>query len=51
LLGRPALLGFDEQGRELLTFLEGETIRHRKPRPAWVHAEHTLVGCRCTSGT
>lgn len=41
--GAPRPLGFDEQGREVLTFLEGETIGHRKPRPAWVHAEDTLV--------
>ncbi len=41
--GAPRPLGFDEQGREVLTFLEGESIGHRKPRPAWVHAEDTLV--------
>jgi hypothetical protein len=41
--GAPRPLGFDEQGREVLTFLEGETIGHRKPRPAWVYAEDTLV--------
>ncbi len=41
-VGAPRHLGFDEQGREVLTFLEGETIGQRKPRPAWVHAEDTL---------
>jgi hypothetical protein len=41
--GAPRPLGFDEQGREVLTFLEGETVGRRKPRPAWVHAEDTLV--------
>jgi Phosphotransferase enzyme family len=41
--GAPRPLGFDEQGREVLSFLEGETIGHRKPRPAWVYAEDTLV--------
>ena len=41
--GAPRPLGFDEQGREVLTFLEGETIGRRKPRPAWVHAEDTLL--------
>ena len=41
--GAPRPLGFDEQGREVLTFLEGETVGGRKPRPAWVHAEETLV--------
>jgi hypothetical protein len=40
--GAPRPLGFDERGREVLTFLEGETIGIRKPRPAWVHAEDTL---------
>jgi aminoglycoside phosphotransferase (APT) family kinase protein len=41
--GAPRPLGFDEQGREVLTFLAGETIGHRKPRPSWVHAEDTLI--------
>ncbi len=40
--GAPRPLGLDEQGREVLTFLEGETVGNRKPRPAWVHAEDTL---------
>jgi aminoglycoside phosphotransferase (APT) family kinase protein len=38
----PRPLGFDGQGREVLTFLEGETTGTRRPRPAWVHAEDTL---------
>jgi hypothetical protein len=41
--GAPRPLGFDAQGREILTFLEGETIGRRKPRPAWVYAEDTLI--------
>ena len=40
--GAPRPLGLDEQGREVLTFLEGETTGSRRPRPAWVHAEDTL---------
>jgi hypothetical protein len=40
--GAPRPLGFDDQGREVLTFLDGETIGNRKPRPAWVHADDTL---------
>ena len=40
--GAPRPLGFDEQGREVLTFLQGETTGNRKPRPGWVHAEDTL---------
>lgn len=30
----PRPLGFDEQGREVLTFLEGETVANRKPQAA-----------------
>jgi hypothetical protein len=40
--GAPRPLGFDEQGREILTFLDGETVGSRKPWPAWVHADDTL---------
>ena len=40
--GAPRPLGLDEQGREVLTFLEGESVGRRKPRPAWVYAEDTL---------
>jgi hypothetical protein len=40
--GAPLPLGFDGQGREILTFLEGETTGSRKPWPAWTHAEETL---------
>ena len=40
--GAPRPLGFDGQGREVLTFLEGETVGSGKPWPAWTHAEGTL---------
>ena len=40
--GAPRPLGLDEQGREVLTFLPGETVGSRKPWPAWTHAEDTL---------
>ena len=40
--GAPRPLGFDERGREVLTFLEGETVGSRKPWPAWVHSDDTL---------
>jgi hypothetical protein len=40
--GAPRPLGFDEQGREVLSLVEGETTGSRKPRPAWTHAEETL---------
>jgi Phosphotransferase enzyme family len=39
----PRPLGFDEQGREILTFLEGESVGRRRPLPAWVYAEATLI--------
>ena len=40
--GAPRPLGFDAQGREVLTFLEGETVGSGKPWPAWTHADDTL---------
>jgi Phosphotransferase enzyme family len=40
--GAPRPLGIDDQGREILTFLEGETTGSRRPRPTWVHADDTL---------
>jgi hypothetical protein len=40
--GSPRPLGIDDQGREILTFLEGETVGEQKPWPEWTHAEATL---------
>ncbi|MFI0486652.1 phosphotransferase [Actinomadura sp. 9N215] len=40
--GAPRVLGFDEQGREVLTFLHGDTIGERHPWPAWPHSEEAL---------
>ncbi|WP_163508803.1 phosphotransferase [Fodinicola acaciae] len=40
--GAPRVRGIDAEGREVLTFLDGETIGDRKPWPRWVHAEETL---------
>lgn len=40
--GAPRPLGFDDQGREVLTFLAGETTGTSRPRPAWVYADDTL---------
>jgi hypothetical protein len=40
--GAPRPLGLDKQGREILTFLEGETVGSGKPWPAWTHADDTL---------
>ena len=41
--GVPRVLGFDEQGRQMLTYLPGEMIGDRDPWPAWVYADSTLV--------
>jgi hypothetical protein len=41
--GAPRALGFDDQGREMLTFLPGETIGDRTPWPAWALADSMLV--------
>src|SRR6201996_2893379 len=40
--GAPRPLGFDEQGREVLTFLPGETVGSSRPWPAWTRAGDTL---------
>jgi len=39
----PRVLGVDEQGREMLTFLPGATIGFARPWPAWVHSDEALV--------
>lgn len=41
--GSPRPLGVDARGREVLTFLEGETVGSAVPWPGWVHAEPTLA--------
>ena len=41
--GSPRPLGFDAQGREVLTFIAGETVGSTRPWPAWAHAEGTLT--------
>jgi len=41
--GSPRPLGFDSQGREVLTFIAGETVGITRPWPAWAHAECTLT--------
>src|SRR4051794_32879946 len=41
--GVPQVLGFDDQGRQMLTYLPGEMIGGRDPWPAWVFADSTLV--------
>ncbi|WP_432541950.1 phosphotransferase [Kineococcus sp. SYSU DK002] len=39
----PEPLGVDEQGREVLTHLDGETVGDSRPWPAWAHSEAALV--------
>jgi hypothetical protein len=41
--GVPRVLGFDEQGRQMLTYLPGEVIGDRADWPAWTRADSTLV--------
>jgi hypothetical protein len=40
--GAPRVRGVDAEGREVLSYLDGETIGGRKPWPPWVHADETL---------
>lgn len=40
--GAPRVLGVDDQGREVLTYLHGETVGHREPWPAWTHSDDAL---------
>ncbi|BAL91284.1 putative aminoglycoside phosphotransferase [Actinoplanes missouriensis 431] len=40
--GAPAPRGLDEQGREILTLLPGETLGDERPWPAWTHSDETL---------
>jgi Phosphotransferase enzyme family len=41
--GAPRVLGLDEQGREVLTYLPGETVGTSRPWPAWVHSDQALA--------
>jgi hypothetical protein len=41
--GVPRALGFDEQGRQMLTYLPGEVIGDSSSWPAWAYADSTLV--------
>lgn len=40
--GCPQPLGFDDKGREILTYIEGETVGSALPWPSWVYADRTL---------
>ncbi len=41
--GAPRALGIDAQGREVLSFLPGETVGDTLPWPEWVHSDGALV--------
>lgn len=41
--GAPRVLGYDEQGREMLTFLPGATVGDHRPWPAWVFSDVALT--------
>jgi hypothetical protein len=36
-------LGFDDQGREMLSYLPGEVVGETKPWPGWVHTDAALL--------
>ncbi|MFI7080393.1 phosphotransferase [Micromonospora sp. NPDC049903] len=38
----PRALGFDENGREVLSYLPGEVVGVTRPWPAWVHSDDAL---------
>ncbi len=40
--GAPRVLGIDEHGREVLTFLPGSTVGAAQPWPPWIHSEDAL---------
>jgi hypothetical protein len=39
----PRVLGFDDQGREVLTWLEGETVAGARPWPEWTSSDEALT--------
>ena len=38
----PRVLGFDDQGREMLSYLPGSVVGAARPWPAWVHSDDAL---------
>ncbi|WP_432992981.1 phosphotransferase [Dactylosporangium sp. CA-233914] len=38
----PRALGFDDQGREVLSFLPGNVVGDTRPWPGWVHSDQAL---------
>jgi hypothetical protein len=41
--GAPRALGVDADGREMVTFLAGETVGNARPWPSWTHSSPALV--------
>jgi hypothetical protein len=41
--GAPRVIGYDDRGQEVLTYLDGETVGDTLPWPAWVHSDDALV--------
>lgn len=41
--GAPRSLGFDEQGRDVQTYLDGLSVGSARPWPAWAHGDTALV--------
>jgi Ser/Thr protein kinase RdoA (MazF antagonist) len=39
----PRVHGIDERGREILSYLPGETVGSQKPWPVWTRSEQTLM--------
>ena len=39
----PRVLGLDDRGREILTYIDGETVGPSHPWPAWAWSDTTLV--------
>jgi hypothetical protein len=41
--GAPLPLGLDGHGREIVTYLPGESVGSRRPLPEWTHSDDALV--------
>ncbi|MGP3959773.1 phosphotransferase [Nonomuraea sp. 3N208] len=41
--GAPRVLGMDGEGREVLSFVEGETVAGAEPWPEWTRTDETLI--------
>jgi hypothetical protein len=41
--GAPRALGIDDQGREILTYLDGDTVGDARPWPTWTRSDTALI--------